>query len=229
MPVSKPGVTTRVEVDLRSKTATIEREDRGLGDALNYLHKMPGPHNVQFRGNWVFMTWWAFTTDVVVYGILFLTASGLYLWWKLKAERVAGWALVGGGAATVALLVGASAGTAIGTAQSDRCAARSAARQLRIIDGVQLGLAEPNGDAGRDLFEVEAARFGENAQGVTKRAAEQLLGNAVQSHAVNCGACIRQNFTNYSASAVDTITATVGPARKAGKVRNAEKTLLTAT
>lgn len=107
IPVSKPGETTRVDVDLRTKTATIEREVRGLGDALNYLHKMPGPHNVRFRGNWVYMGWWAVTADVVVYGILFLTASGLYLWWKLKAERAVGWALLGCGAATVALLAGA--------------------------------------------------------------------------------------------------------------------------
>ena len=107
MPVSKPGETTRVDVDLRAKTATIEREERGLGEALNYLHKMPGPHNVRFRGNWVYMSWWAVTTDAVVYGILFLTFSGLYLWWKLKAERAVGWVLVSGGAATVALLAGA--------------------------------------------------------------------------------------------------------------------------
>jgi hypothetical protein len=107
MPVSKPGETTKVDVDLRAKTATIEREERGLGEALNYLHKMPGPHNVRFRGNWVYMTWWAVTADAAVYGILFLTVSGLYLWWKLKAERTVGWVLVGGGAATVALLAGA--------------------------------------------------------------------------------------------------------------------------
>lgn len=107
IPVSKPGETTRVDVDLRANTATIEREVRGLGDALNYLHKMPGPHNVKFRGNWAYMSWWAVTTDVAVYGILFLTVSGLYLWWKIKAERAVGLALVVGGAATVALLVGA--------------------------------------------------------------------------------------------------------------------------
>jgi hypothetical protein len=107
IPVSKPGEVTRVDVDLRAGTATIERERRGLGEALNYLHKMPGPHNVRFRGNWVYMSWWSVTTDAVVCGLLFLTISGLYLWWKLKAERVVGWALIGGGAATVAVLVGA--------------------------------------------------------------------------------------------------------------------------
>jgi hypothetical protein len=42
-----------------------------------------------------------------VYGILFLTVSGLYLWWKIKGERAVGWALLAGGAASVAMLVGA--------------------------------------------------------------------------------------------------------------------------
>ena len=107
IPVTRPGETIRIDVDLRVKRATIEREERGLGEALNYLHKMPGPHNVKFRGNWVYLSWWAVTTDAVVYGILFLTLTGLYLWWKFKGERVVGWTLIGGGAATVLLLVGA--------------------------------------------------------------------------------------------------------------------------
>lgn len=107
IPVSKPGESTRVEVDLNARTATIEHEIRTLGEALNYLHKMPGPHNVRFRGNWVYMSWWAVTADAVVYGILFLTVSGLYLWWKIKGERAVGWALLAGGAASVAMLVGA--------------------------------------------------------------------------------------------------------------------------
>lgn len=107
IPVSKPGASSRIEVDLKSGTATVEEEKRGLGEALNYLHKMPGPHNVRFRGNWLYLGWWAVTSDAVVIGILFLTLSGLYLWWKMKAERLIGWVLLGGGAATVALMVGA--------------------------------------------------------------------------------------------------------------------------
>lgn len=109
IPVSKPGEITRVEINLQAETATIEHEQRGLGEALTYLHKMPGPHNVRFRGNWVFMSWWAVTTDAAVLGILVLTISGLYLWWKLKVEKTIGWVLVGGGMVTVALLVGAVA------------------------------------------------------------------------------------------------------------------------
>lgn len=107
IPVAKPGEATKVDVDLRAQRATVERQERGLADALVYLHKMPGPHNVKFRGNWVYLTWWGVTADVVVYGLLFLTLSGVYLWWALKSERAIGWLLLGGGAASVGLLVSA--------------------------------------------------------------------------------------------------------------------------
>jgi hypothetical protein len=107
IPVTKPGETARVEVDLRAKTATVERQQPGLGAALTYLHKMPGPHNVKFRGNWLYMVWWKIAADAVVYGTLFLTVSGLYLWWVLKAERRLGWALLGAGFFSVVALVGA--------------------------------------------------------------------------------------------------------------------------
>jgi hypothetical protein len=105
IPVSKPGEIITITVDLRAKTAAVERQARGLAAALVYLHKKPGPHNVKFRGNWTYMGWWATAVDVIIYGVLFLTASGLYLWWLLKAERAAGWALLATGISSLATLV----------------------------------------------------------------------------------------------------------------------------
>ncbi len=107
IPVLKPGETTRIEVDLRARTATVERSTQGLAAALIYLHKMPGPHNVQLRGNWFYMRCWAVLADGVVYGVLFLTVSGLYLWWMLKAERKVGWALLAAGVVSAVALVAA--------------------------------------------------------------------------------------------------------------------------
>jgi hypothetical protein len=107
IPVSKPGESTRVEVDLRAQTATVERQEQGLGAALIYLHKMPGPHNVKFRGNWIYMVGWGVLADAVVYGVLFLTVSGLYLWWMLTAQRKIGWAFLGGGVLSAGALVAA--------------------------------------------------------------------------------------------------------------------------
>jgi hypothetical protein len=105
IPVTKPGELTTVEVDLKTQTAAVTRQPQGLGAALIYLHKMPGPHNVKIRGNWVYMAWWAVVADGTVYGLVFLTVSGLYLWWMLKAERRVGWALLGAGVLSAAALV----------------------------------------------------------------------------------------------------------------------------
>ncbi len=107
IPVTKPGEATTVEVDLKAGTATVRRESQGLGAALIYLHKMPGPHNVKIRGNWVYTVWWAVTADTVVYAVIFLTVSGLYLWWMLKNERTVGWVLLGAGALSAVALVAA--------------------------------------------------------------------------------------------------------------------------
>jgi hypothetical protein len=105
IPVLKPGSLTRVEVDLRRKTATVQRQNMGLGTALIYLHKMPGQHLRQYRGNWWPMWCWMFLTDGVVYGILLITLTGLYLSWMLKAERGTGMILLAAGLLTTIILV----------------------------------------------------------------------------------------------------------------------------
>lgn len=105
-PLELPGRKTLVRVDLATGEARIERAETGLGDAVNYLHKMPGPHNVAIRGNAFFMRAWRWLADATVYLVLFLSASGVYLWLVLKAERRVGLAFFGAGMATfVGLLV----------------------------------------------------------------------------------------------------------------------------
>lgn len=105
IPVTKPGQRTEVAVDLRAGTAVVERREEGLAAALIYLHKMPGPHNAQFRGNWLYMAWWSALADAVVYGILAVTLSGLYLWWRLRPQRGLGWLMLGMGALSATALV----------------------------------------------------------------------------------------------------------------------------
>lgn len=105
IPVSKPGELTTVQVDLNSGIATVQHQASGMAAALVYLHKRPGPHLIKFRGNWGYMAVWSILADAVVYGTLFLTASGLYLWWFFKAERTFGWILLAAGTLTVGGLV----------------------------------------------------------------------------------------------------------------------------
>ena len=107
IPVSRPGELTTVEVDLKSSTATLSHQAEGMAAALVYLHKRPGPHLIQFRGNWIYMAIWGWLTDAVVYATVFVTATGLYLWWAYKSERTTGWVMLITGLLTVGGLVGA--------------------------------------------------------------------------------------------------------------------------
>ena len=99
-PVSKAGSEATVDVDLAARTATVTRRSMGLWESLSYLHKMPGPHNVALRGNWIGTEIWRVLTDATIYLLLFISLSGVYLWWAIKAERRMGLALLATGVLT---------------------------------------------------------------------------------------------------------------------------------
>jgi hypothetical protein len=98
IPVSKPGLETKITVDLDTRSASTSRRTTGFWEALAYLHKMPGPHNAAIRGNWIGTRAWQWFADGTIYSILFITASGLYLWFSLRAERRIGVMLLAAGA-----------------------------------------------------------------------------------------------------------------------------------
>jgi hypothetical protein len=98
IPVRLPGRDTVVTLDYDRRTATIAARDHSIGEAMVYLHKMPGPHNVDVRGNSGLVRAWGILADVTAYLLLFLTLSGVYLWTVLKAERRIGVALISAGA-----------------------------------------------------------------------------------------------------------------------------------
>ncbi len=76
-----------------------------LWESLSYLHKMPGPHNVAIRGNWIGIQAWRIFADTTIYLLLFISLSGVYLWWAIKAERRIGVALLGAGGVTLLGLI----------------------------------------------------------------------------------------------------------------------------
>jgi len=93
-PVILPGLTTKIKINKQTKEVLITRKEEGSLRATNFLHKMPGPHNVKLRGNSLFMQNWKIIADLVVYILLFLSASGIFLWYFLKAERKLGWVAI---------------------------------------------------------------------------------------------------------------------------------------
>ena len=104
-PIRGPGLTTTVRLDTVANTATISTQKTGFWDAVVYLHMKPGPHNVAMQGNSPPMRLWAWLADTTIYLLLFSTASGIYLWLLLRAERKAGLAYLGVGALSFAASV----------------------------------------------------------------------------------------------------------------------------
>jgi hypothetical protein len=90
-PVKKPGLLTKIEVNRQNDSVLITRQEEGSLRGMTYLHAMPGQHNVKIRGNSEFMKIWRGLADVVVYLLLFLTVSGIFLWYFLKVERKVGY------------------------------------------------------------------------------------------------------------------------------------------
>lgn len=107
IPVTKPGEETTISLNLQSREAIVDVRETGIGAALVYLHRSPGPHNVNVRGNWVYMRAWRWLADVTVYLVLFLSASGVYLWVFLPAERRLGIILTTAGCVSCGLLINA--------------------------------------------------------------------------------------------------------------------------
>ena len=100
IPVRLPDRDATVSLDYGRGTATVASKRHSLGDAIVYLHKMPGQHNVDVRGNSLFIRAWRVAADATAYLFLFITVSGIYLWVALRAERRVGLALLLAGAVT---------------------------------------------------------------------------------------------------------------------------------
>jgi len=107
-PVSKAGTEATVDVDLDARRATVTRRRMSALESVSYLHKMPGPHLVTIRGNWIGTQAWRWFADATIYLLLFISISGIYLWWAIKAERRIGLTLFAAGVVTFLGLVSAA-------------------------------------------------------------------------------------------------------------------------
>lgn len=103
--VVRPGLETHIEVNTLTDSVSIKQEQTGMLRATTYLHKMPGPHLAMFRKNTGFMKLWSVLTDMTVYMLLFLTVTGVFLWYFLKVERRIGLYAVGLGIVLFTILL----------------------------------------------------------------------------------------------------------------------------
>jgi hypothetical protein len=89
-----------VTLDVNTREASIEQRVTGLADALIVLHMSPGQHMAGIRKNWIYMLLWSWLADATVFLTLFITVSGIYLWYVLRSERRIGVTLLLAGAAS---------------------------------------------------------------------------------------------------------------------------------
>jgi hypothetical protein len=97
IPVSVPGRATTVTIRIAQREATIVTRETGLAEALMILHRSPGEHSPALSRNWFAMRAWRWFSDTTEYLTLFITVSGVYLWYVLRAERRVGFILLGTG------------------------------------------------------------------------------------------------------------------------------------
>jgi hypothetical protein len=98
IPVTIPGRETTVNINITNRDATIVTRETGLADAMAILHRSPGEHAPAIRMNWFYMQAWRWLADTTAYLILFISVSGIYLWYVLRAERRVGFVLLFAGA-----------------------------------------------------------------------------------------------------------------------------------
>ncbi len=94
IPVTVPGREMIVTINLTNREATIVTREAGLAAAMATLHRSPGEHAPAIRMNWFYMQAWRWLADTTAYLILFISVSGVYLWYVLRAERRVGFVLL---------------------------------------------------------------------------------------------------------------------------------------
>jgi len=97
IPVTKPGHRISIRADLVAGLAYIHSEKTNIWKKMIWLHKMPGPHNANIRGNWIYTKIWKSLVDISVIFLLFSGITGITLWFYFKSERTIG---------LIALLIG---------------------------------------------------------------------------------------------------------------------------
>jgi hypothetical protein len=90
IPVARPGYEAAVEVTLTTGIASIEESKTGFWNFLIFLHKMPGPHLADIRGNWPVLRAWAWMADGTAWLLIFLSVSGIYMWHRNTQRRLGG-------------------------------------------------------------------------------------------------------------------------------------------
>jgi len=86
--VIRPNIRHRVQVDLNTKQATVNRIRVNTWGVMYALHVVSGVrmNNPELKRDWLMTKIWSFSMDAVSVGVIVMVLSGLYMWFKLKPK-----------------------------------------------------------------------------------------------------------------------------------------------
>jgi hypothetical protein len=97
----RPGLIYVVNYAPENGAVTVQTHDSGIGGTLNRIHQTQG----LWHGYRILNLWAAFL-GLASLGLLLLGATGLYLWFRNRRERLVGAILVAGGSGLAVVLIG---------------------------------------------------------------------------------------------------------------------------
>ncbi|MBI4889261.1 MAG: PepSY-associated TM helix domain-containing protein [Acidobacteria bacterium] len=100
--VSRPGHIAEVKADFERGRAAIHRIELNAWGVTRILHTFTGVRMGDERNerDWGMTQAWAFSMDALAAGLIFLTLSSLYMWWRRSEKRRAGAIALACGAAS---------------------------------------------------------------------------------------------------------------------------------
>lgn len=98
--ITRPGVQYVVQYDRTTGQAHVRKETRSFMAMLNRLHHQHGLHHEHSTLNA-----WGWALLLVSLGLLFIGATGIYMWFQLHRERLIGSILLGANLAVSVVLL----------------------------------------------------------------------------------------------------------------------------
>lgn len=95
-----PIAPMRLSYQPTTRELTIERQAASTTAFLERMHRRRG-----FQHPYLLEDTWALSVDFFIFGVLFWSLSGLWLWWELKVTRTLGALALAGGIALFALFL----------------------------------------------------------------------------------------------------------------------------
>ena len=100
--IDRPGRTVDVHADLNRRIATIKQIDVNAWGKIRALHEFTGVRatNLDAARDWWLTILWSVAMDVLAAGMIFMTLSSLWMWWRFKRNHRLGFIALSVGAAT---------------------------------------------------------------------------------------------------------------------------------